>query len=70
MREKYKGLSKGLSKKRNAELRRIKRRTVKRKNKIRYMEFLKSKSFWKIFIIAFIVGVIIGGTLEYIKLTS
>ena len=24
------------------------------------MEFLKSKKFWKIFIIAFIVGVIIG----------
>ena len=34
------------------------------------MGFLKSKKFWKIFIIAFIVGVIIGGTLEYIKLTS
>ncbi len=36
----------------------------------RDMEFLKSKKFWKIFIIAFIVGVIIGGVLEYIKLTS
>ncbi len=34
------------------------------------MGFLKSKKFWKIFIIAFIVGVIIGGVLEYIKLTS
>ena len=34
------------------------------------MEFLKSKEFWKIFLIAFIVGVIIGGVLEYIKLTS
>ena len=34
------------------------------------MEFLKSKKFWKIFIIAFIVGVILGGVLEYIKLTS
>ena len=36
----------------------------------RVMEFLKSKKFWKIFIIAFIVGVIIGGVLEYIKLSS
>ena len=36
----------------------------------RDMEFLKSKKFWKIFIIAFLVGVIIGGVLEYIKLTS
>ena len=34
------------------------------------MGFLKSKKFWKIFIIAFIVGIIIGGVLEYIKLTS
>ena len=34
------------------------------------MEFLKSKKFWMIFIIAFIVGVIIGGVSEYIKITS
>ena len=34
------------------------------------MEFLKSKKFWTIFLIAFVVGVIIGGVLEYIKITS
>ena len=34
------------------------------------MEFVKSKKFWKIILIAFVVGFIIGGVLEYIKLTS
>jgi uncharacterized membrane-anchored protein YhcB (DUF1043 family) len=34
------------------------------------MKLLKSKKFWKFILIAFIVGVIIGGVLEYIKLTS
>jgi uncharacterized membrane-anchored protein YhcB (DUF1043 family) len=34
------------------------------------MKFLKSKKFWKIILIAFVVGFIIGGVLEYIKLTS
>tara|TARA_Y100001980_G_C14453720_1_gene237083 strand:- start:104 stop:208 length:105 start_codon:yes stop_codon:yes gene_type:complete len=34
------------------------------------MEILKSKKFWRITLIAFIVGVIIGGVSEYIKITS
>lgn len=34
------------------------------------MKFLKSKKFWKITLIAFVVGFIIGAVIEYIKLTS
>ena len=40
------------------------------KTQIKDMKLLKSKKFWKIFMIAFIAGVIIGGVLEYFKLTS
>ena len=34
------------------------------------MKFLKSRKFWKITLIAFVVGFIIGAVIEYIKLTS
>ena len=34
------------------------------------MKFLKSRKFWKITLIAFLVGFIIGAVLEYIELTS
>ena len=32
--------------------------------------FKNKKRFWKITLIAFIVGVILGGVIEYIKITS